>query len=95
MNGESELRACVVLWYTRRCRAQFCRKVLLGLAFSFAGEESLISLIITCLYLQASESGATLSINLIWGHTAQQHNLFWSAGDQGLANIDSTQNSRC
>jgi mannose-1-phosphate guanylyltransferase/phosphomannomutase len=35
------------------------------------------------------ESGATLNINLIWGHTAHR-NLFGQRGVQGLANIDIT-----
>lgn len=53
------------------------------------GEEAQVSPGVRVWPSKKIESGATLNINLIWGHTAQR-NLFGQRGVQGLANIDIT-----
>lgn len=58
-------------------------------SLSTVGEEALISPGVRVWPSKQIESGATLNINLIWGHTAQR-NLFGQRGVQGLANIDIT-----
>ncbi len=86
---EANLRACVIARGTRvDRRAQVLEGAVVG-SLSTVGEESLISPSVRVWPCKQIESGATLNINLIWGHTAQR-NLFGQRGVQGLANIDIT-----
>jgi len=86
---EASLRACVIARGTRvDRRAQVLEGAVVG-SLSIVGEESLISPSVRVWPSKQIESGATLNINLIWGHTAQR-NLFGQRGVQGLANIDIT-----
>ncbi len=86
---EANLRACVIARGTRvDRRAQILEGAVVG-SLSIVGEESLISPSVRVWPSKQIESGATLNINLIWGHTAQR-NLFGQRGVQGLANIDIT-----
>jgi mannose-1-phosphate guanylyltransferase/phosphomannomutase len=86
---EANLRACVIARGTRvDRRAQVLEGAVVG-SLSIVGEESLISPSVRVWPSKQIESGATLNINLIWGHTAQR-NLFGQRGVQGLANIDIT-----
>ncbi len=86
---EANLRACVIARGTRvDRRAQVLEGAVVG-SLSTVGEESLISPSVRVWPSKQIESGATLNINLIWGHTAQR-NLFGQRGVQGLANIDIT-----
>ncbi|MBW4638786.1 MAG: mannose-1-phosphate guanyltransferase [Gloeocapsa sp. UFS-A4-WI-NPMV-4B04] len=86
---EANLRACVISRGTRvDRRAQVLEGAVVG-SLSIVGEEALISPGVRVWPSKQIESGATLNINLIWGHTAQR-NLFGQRGVQGLANIDIT-----
>lgn len=86
---EVDLRACVISRGTRvDRRAQVLEGAVVG-SLSTVGEEALISPSVRVWPSKQIESGATLNINLIWGHTAQR-NLFGQRGVTGLANIDIT-----
>jgi len=86
---EANLRACTISRGTRvDRRAQILEGAVVG-SLSTVGEEAQISPSVRVWPSKQIESGATLNINLIWGHTAQR-NLFGQRGVQGLANIDIT-----
>jgi mannose-1-phosphate guanylyltransferase/phosphomannomutase len=86
---EAHLRACVIGRGTRvDRRAHILEGAVVG-SLSTVGEEALISPSVRVWPSKQIESGATLNINLIWGHTAQR-NLFGQRGVTGLANIDIT-----
>jgi mannose-1-phosphate guanylyltransferase / phosphomannomutase len=86
---EAHLRACVICRGTRvDRRAHVLEGAVVG-PLSAVGEEALVSPGVRVWPSKKIESGATLNINLIWGHTAQR-NLFGQRGVQGLANIDIT-----
>jgi len=83
------LRACVLARGTHVARrAQVLEGAVIG-ALSTVGEEAKISTGVKVWPSKLIESGATLNINLIWGHTAQR-NLFGQRGVAGLANVDIT-----
>ncbi|HEY9669303.1 MAG TPA: mannose-1-phosphate guanyltransferase [Coleofasciculaceae cyanobacterium] len=86
---EAHLRACVISRGTRvDRRAHVLEGAVIG-SLSTVGEEAQVSTGVRVWPSKMIESGATLNINLIWGHTAQR-NLFGQRGVQGLANIDIT-----
>lgn len=86
---EAHLRACVIARGTRvDRRAHVLEGAVVG-SLSTIGEEAQISPGVRVWPSKKIESGATLNINLIWGHTAQR-NLFGQRGVSGLANIDIT-----
>jgi len=89
IGDEAHLRACVIARGTRvDRRAHVLEGAVVG-SLSTVGEEALISPSVRVWPSKQIESGATLNINLIWGHTAQR-NLFGQRGVTGLANIDIT-----
>ncbi|MGL4621863.1 MAG: sugar phosphate nucleotidyltransferase, partial [Chroococcidiopsis sp.] len=89
IGDEAHLRACVIARGTRvDRRAHVLEGAVVG-SLSTVGEEALISSSVRVWPSKQIESGATLNINLIWGHTAQR-NLFGQRGVTGLANIDIT-----
>jgi mannose-1-phosphate guanylyltransferase/phosphomannomutase len=89
IGDEAHLRACVICRGTRvDRRAHVLEGAVVG-PLSTVGEEALVSPGVRVWPSKKIESGATLNINLIWGHTAQR-NLFGQRGVQGLANIDIT-----
>ncbi|MBE9020179.1 NTP transferase domain-containing protein, partial [Chroococcidiopsidales cyanobacterium LEGE 13417] len=89
IGDEAHLRACVISRGTRvDRRAHVLEGAVVG-SLSTVGEEALISSSVRVWPSKQIESGATLNINLIWGHTAQR-NLFGQRGVTGLANIDIT-----
>ncbi|NER33835.1 MAG: mannose-1-phosphate guanylyltransferase [Oscillatoria sp. SIO1A7] len=86
---ESHLRACVAARGVRvDRRAHILEGAVVG-SLSTVGEEAQINTAVRVWPSKKIESGATLNINLIWGHTAQR-NLFGQRGVSGLANIDIT-----
>jgi mannose-1-phosphate guanylyltransferase/phosphomannomutase len=86
---EAHLRACVICRGTRvDRRAHILEGAVIG-PLSTVGEEAQVSPNVRIWPSKKVESGATLNINLIWGHTAHR-NLFGQRGVQGLANIDVT-----
>lgn len=86
---EAHLRACVICRGTRvDRRAHVLEGAVVG-PLSTVGEEAQVSPNVRIWPSKKVESGATLNINLIWGHTAHR-NLFGQRGVQGLANIDIT-----
>ncbi|MGB3670602.1 MAG: mannose-1-phosphate guanyltransferase [Phormidesmis sp.] len=89
IGDDAHLRACVIARGTRaNRRAHVLEGAVVG-ALSTIGEEAQISPGVRVWPSKIIESGATLNINLIWGHTAQR-NLFGQRGVSGLANIDIT-----
>ena len=89
VGDDSHLRACVIARGTRvDRRAHVLEGAVVG-ALSTIGEEAQIGPSVRVWPSKIIESGATLNINLIWGHTAQR-NLFGQQGVSGLANIDIT-----
>jgi mannose-1-phosphate guanylyltransferase/phosphomannomutase len=89
IGDEAHLRACVICRGTRvDRRAHVLEGAVVG-PLSTVGEEAQVSPGVRVWPSKKIESGATLNINLIWGHTAQR-NLFGQRGVQGLANIDIT-----
>lgn len=83
------LRACVICRGTRvDRRAHVLEGAVVG-PLCTVGEEAQVSPGVRVWPSKKIESGATLNINLIWGHTAQR-NIFGQRGVQGLANIDIT-----
>lgn len=86
---EVHLRACVICRGTRvDRRAHVLEGAVVG-PLSTVGEEAQVNPNVRIWPSKKVESGATLNINLIWGHTAHR-NLFGQRGVQGLANIDIT-----
>jgi mannose-1-phosphate guanylyltransferase / phosphomannomutase len=86
---ESHLRGCVIGRGARvDRRAHVLEGAIVG-SLSSVGEEAQINPGIRVWPSKKIESGATLNINLIWGHTAHR-NLFGQRGVSGLANIDIT-----
>ncbi|MEB3827983.1 mannose-1-phosphate guanyltransferase [Phormidium sp. CCY1219] len=86
---EAHLRACVAARGVRvDRRAHVLEGAVVG-SLSTVGEEAQISPAVRVWPSKKIESGATLNINLIWGHAAQR-NLFGQRGVSGLANIDIT-----
>ncbi len=86
---EVTLEACTIARGVRiERRAHILEGVVVG-SLSTVGEEAQISPHVRVWPSKRVESGATLNINLIWGHTAYR-NLFSQRGVSGLANIDIT-----
>lgn len=86
---EAHLRACVIARGTRvDRRAHVLEGAVVG-PLSIIGEEAQVSPGVRIWPSKRVEPGATLNINLIWGHAAQR-NLFGQRGVSGLANIDIT-----
>lgn len=86
---EAHLRACVISRGVRiDRRAHVLEGAVVG-SLSTVGEEAQISPSVRVWPSKRVESGATLNINLIWGHTAHR-NLFGQRGVSGLANVDIT-----
>ncbi|MBC7972288.1 MAG: mannose-1-phosphate guanyltransferase [Verrucomicrobia bacterium] len=86
---EAHLRACVIARGTRvDRRAHVLEGAVVG-PLSTIGEEAQVSPGVRVWPSKRVESGATLNINLIWGHAAYR-NLFGQRGVSGLANIDIT-----
>ena len=89
IGDDAHLRACIIARGSRvDRRAHVLEGAVVG-ALSTVGEEAIISPGVRVWPSKIIESGATLNINLIWGHTAQR-NLFGQRGVSGLANIDVT-----
>ncbi|MBW4681593.1 MAG: mannose-1-phosphate guanyltransferase [Microcoleus vaginatus WJT46-NPBG5] len=89
VGDEAHLRACVTARGVRvDRRAHVLEGAVVG-ALSSVGEEAQVSPGVRVWPSKNIESGATLNINLIWGHAAQR-NLFGQRGVSGLANIDIT-----
>jgi mannose-1-phosphate guanylyltransferase/phosphomannomutase len=86
---EAHLRACVIGRGARvDRRANILEGAVVG-SLSAVGEEAQINPNVRIWPSKKIESGATLNLNLIWGHTAHR-NLFGQRGVSGLANIDIT-----
>lgn len=86
---EAHLRACVIARGTRvDRRAHVLEGSVVG-PLSNIGEEAQVSPGVRIWPNKRVEPGATLNINLIWGHTAHR-NLFGQRGVSGLANVDIT-----
>lgn len=86
---EAHLRACVAARGTRiDRRAHVLEGAIVG-ALSTVGEESQINPDVRVWPSKRIEPGATLNMNLIWGHAAHR-NLFGQRGVSGLANVDIT-----
>jgi len=89
VGDECHLRACVIARGTRvDRRAHILEGAVVG-SLSTVGEEAQISSSVRVWPSKKIESGATLNINLIWGHIAPR-NLFGQRGVSGLANVDIT-----
>lgn len=89
IGDEAHLRACVIGRGTRvDRRAHVLEGAVVG-SLSTIGEEAQVSPDVRIWPSKRVESGATLNINLIWGHTAHR-NLFGQRGVSGLANVDIT-----
>jgi mannose-1-phosphate guanylyltransferase/phosphomannomutase len=89
IGDEAFLQACVVARGSRiGRRSQVLEGSVVG-TLSTVGEEAQVMPRVRVWPNKQIESGATLNINLIWGHTAQR-NLFGQRGVSGLANIDVT-----
>jgi mannose-1-phosphate guanylyltransferase/phosphomannomutase len=86
---EAHLRACVISRGTRvDRRAHVLEGAVVG-SLCTIGEEAQINPNVRVWPSKQVESGATLNINLIWGHAAHR-NLFGHRGVSGLANVDIT-----
>jgi mannose-1-phosphate guanylyltransferase / phosphomannomutase len=86
---EAHLRACVAARGTRiDRRAHVLEGAIVG-SLSTVGEEAQISPNVRVWPSKKIEPGATLNMNLIWGHAAYR-NLFGQRGVSGLANVDIT-----
>lgn len=89
IGDECHLRACVIARGARvDRRAHILEGAVVG-SLSTVGEEAQISASVRVWPSKKIESGATLNINLIWGHIAPR-NLFGQRGVSGLANVDIT-----
>lgn len=86
---EAHLRACVAARGTRiDRRASVLEGSIVG-SLSTVGEEALVNPNVRVWPSKTIEPGATLNMNLIWGHAAHR-NLFGLRGVSGLANVDIT-----
>jgi mannose-1-phosphate guanylyltransferase/phosphomannomutase len=86
---EAHLQACVIARGARvDRRAHVLEGAIVG-PLSLIGEEAQVSPGVRIWPSKRVEPGATLNINLIWGHAAQR-NLFGQRGVSGLANVDIT-----
>lgn len=86
---EVHLRACVAARGTRiDRRAHVLEGAIVG-SLSTVGEEALVNPDVRVWPSKRIEPGATLNMNLIWGHAAHR-NLFGQRGVSGLANVDIT-----
>ncbi len=86
---EANMIACVVARGARiDRRAHVMEGAIVG-PLSTIGEEAQVSPGVRIWPSKRVESGATLNINLIWGHAAHR-NLFGQRGVSGLANVDIT-----
>ncbi len=86
---EAHLRACVISRGTRvDRRAHVLEGAVVG-SLCTIGEEAQVNPNVRVWPSKQVESGATLNINLIWGHAAHR-NLFGHRGVSGLANVDIT-----
>lgn len=86
---EAHLWACVTARGTRiDRRAHVLEGAIVG-SLSSVGEEAQISPNVRVWPSKKIEPGATLNMNLIWGHIAHR-NLFGQRGVSGLANVDIT-----
>jgi mannose-1-phosphate guanylyltransferase/phosphomannomutase len=86
---EAHLRACVAARGTRiDRRANVLEGSIVG-SLSTVGEEALVNPNVRVWPSKKIEPGATLNMNLIWGHVAHR-NLFGLRGVSGLANVDIT-----
>lgn len=86
---EVHLRACVIARGTRvDRRAHVLEGAVVG-PLCTIGEEAQVGPGVRVWPSKKVESGATLNINLIWGHAAHR-NLFGQRGVSGLANVDIT-----
>ncbi|MCS6815658.1 MAG: sugar phosphate nucleotidyltransferase, partial [Cyanobacteria bacterium] len=86
---EAHLRACVISRGTRvDRRAHVLEGAVVG-SLCTIGEEAQINPNVRVWPSKQVEAGATLNINLIWGHAAHR-NLFGQRGVSGLANVDIT-----
>jgi mannose-1-phosphate guanylyltransferase / phosphomannomutase len=86
---EAHLRACVAARGTRiDRRANVLEGAIVG-SLSTVGEEALVNPNVRVWPSKKIEPGATLNMNLIWGHAAHR-NLFALRGVSGLANVDIT-----
>lgn len=86
---EVHLRACVAARGTRvDRRAHVLEGAIVG-SLSMVGEEAVVNPDVRIWPSKRIEPGATLNMNLIWGHTAHR-NLFGQRGVSGLANVDIT-----
>jgi mannose-1-phosphate guanylyltransferase / phosphomannomutase len=89
LGEEAHLRACVAARGTRiDRRAQILEGAIVG-SLSVVGEEALINPNVRVWPSKRIDPGATLNMNLIWGHAAHR-NLFGLRGVSGLANVDIT-----
>jgi mannose-1-phosphate guanylyltransferase / phosphomannomutase len=89
LGEESHLRACVAARGTRvDRRAHVLEGAIVG-SLSSVGEEALVNPGVRVWPSKKIEPGATLNMNLIWGHAAHR-NLFGQRGVSGLANVDIT-----
>jgi len=89
IGDESLLRGCAIARGVRvGHRAQVMEGAIIG-ALSTIGEEAQVSPGVRVWPSKQVEPGATLNINLIWGHTAKR-NLFGLRGVAGKANVDIT-----
>jgi mannose-1-phosphate guanylyltransferase/phosphomannomutase len=86
---EAHLEACVIARGARIDRRTHIMEGAVVGSLSTVGEEAQINTNVRVWPSKRIESGATLNINLIWGHTAHR-NLFGQRGVAGLANIDIT-----
>lgn len=86
---EAHLRACVIARGTHVARRSHVLEGAIIGPLCTIGEEAKISPGVKVWPSKLIEAGATLNINLIWGHTARR-NLFGQRGVAGLANIDIT-----
>lgn len=89
LGDETRLRACIIARGARvDRRAHVLEGAVVG-ALSVVGEEAQVRQGVKIWPNKKVESGATLSINLIWGNIAPRH-LFGQRGVSGLANVDIT-----
>lgn len=86
---EADLQACIIARGAHIDRRTHIMEGSVVGSLSTVGEEAQISPNVRVWPSKHIESGATLNINLIWGHTAHR-NLFGQRGVAGLANIDIT-----
>ena len=86
---EAHLRACVAARGTRiDRRANVLEGAIVG-SLSTVGEEAMVNPNVRVWPSKKIEPGATLNMNLIWGHAAHR-NLFGLRGVSGLSNVDIT-----